>query len=145
MGIVFKHIRMISKKLKVLFIDDDRIEVMKINRVLSSNTQHKITIANNGVEALEILKTFEPDIIILDLNMPDINGIEFLTILKNKENLKHIPAIILTTSNNNNDLTECFKIGIAGYYLKPLDFEDYELKIKTILEYWSLSEFKKMN
>lgn len=132
-----------TKSLNILLIEDDAIEVMKFNRVLSTlGLNHKIIEANNGEEALEILKIKEtvPDIIILDLNMPKINGIEFLQILKNDSYLRYIPAIILTTSNNHKDVLECYKIGIAGYVLKPLKYDDYVDRIKKTLEYWSLNE-----
>ncbi|GAL65881.1 two-component response regulator [Jejuia pallidilutea] len=127
-------------------IEDDIIEVMKLNRAISSlKLGHKIVEANNGEEALEILqkKAEIPDIILLDLNMPKISGIEFLTILKEDDVLKYIPTIILTTSSNQNDLLECYKIGIAGYILKPLRYEDYVFKIEKLLAYWSINELKK--
>lgn len=130
------------KKLNILLIEDDRIEVLKFNRTVKSGIDHEITLANNGREALEKLKSFLPDVIILDLNMPDTNGIEFLTILKNDDYLKYIPTVILTTSNNNSDIAECYRLGIAGYMLKPLKYEDYQKKILVILEYWSLNQFK---
>lgn len=132
-----------SKALNILLIEDDAIEIMKFNRVLSTlNLKHKIVEANNGEEALTILKVKEviPDIIILDLNMPKINGIEFLKILKADDYLKYIPAVILTTSNNRKDILECYKIGIAGYLLKPLKYEDYIDRIKHLVEYWSRNE-----
>ena len=132
-----------TKSLNILLIEDDAIEVMKFNRVLSTlGLKHKIIEANNGEEALETLKVknIVPDIIILDLNMPKINGIEFLQILKNDNFLKYIPSIILTTSNNHKDVLECYKIGIAGYVLKPLKYEDYVDRIKKMLEYWSSNE-----
>jgi CheY-like chemotaxis protein len=131
------------KQLKILLIEDDSIEVMKFNRVLTNlNKQHEIIEANNGEEALELLHDQEnqPDIIVLDLNMPKLNGIEFLSILKNDEVLKYIPAIILTTSNNHKDMLECYKIGIAGYILKPLKYEDYIDRIEKLLAYWSSNE-----
>ena len=132
-----------NKSLNILLIEDDAIEIMKFNRVLSTlDVKHKIVEANNGEEALTILEVKEviPDIIILDLNMPKINGIEFLTILKADEYLKYIPAIILTTSNNRKDVLECYRIGIAGYLLKPLKFEAYLDNVKKMLEYWSSNE-----
>ncbi|ULC60359.1 response regulator [Flaviramulus sp. BrNp1-15] len=135
------------KTLKVLLIEDDMIEVMKLNRVITSlNLSHKIIEANNGEEALKLLEKKDnlPDIILLDLNMPKINGIEFLSILKDDDTLKYIPTIILTTSNNERDLIECYKIGIAGYILKPLKYEDYVSKIEKLLSYWSINELKKI-
>jgi CheY-like chemotaxis protein len=132
-----------SKPLKVLLIEDDTIEVMKLNRVISSlKLKHQIIDASNGEDAIDFLEKKEilPDIILLDLNMPKINGIEFLGIIKNDERLKYIPTIILTTSNNQKDLLECYKIGVAGYLLKPLRYEDYVLKIEKLLKYWSMNE-----
>nr|WP_321227116.1 response regulator [uncultured Psychroserpens sp.] len=135
-----------NNMLKVLLIEDDAIEVMKLNRVISTlKLNHQIIEANNGEEALEILQQKDalPDIILLDLNMPKINGIEFLGILKNDDTLKYIPTIILTTSNNQKDLLECYKIGVAGYILKPLKYEDYVSKIEILLAYWSINELIK--
>ena len=108
-----------------MLIEDDMIEVMKLNRaILSLELSHKIIEANNGEEALKLLKEKDniPDIILLDLNMPKINGIEFLGILKNDDTLKYVPTIILTTSSNQRDLLACYEIGIAGYVLKPLKY-----------------------
>ncbi len=136
-----------TNALKVLLIEDDTIELMKFNRTISSLAlKHEIIEANNGEEALKVLEQKEnlPHIILLDLNMPKINGIEFLSILKKDETLKHIPTIILTTSNNQKDLLECYKIGIAGYILKPLKYEEYVSKIEKVLSYWSINELIKI-
>ena len=135
-----------ERKLNILLIEDDAIEVMKMNRTISKlGLGHNIMEANNGELALKRLeeKSSLPDIILLDLNMPKINGIEFLTILKKDKDLHHIPTIILTTSKNNKDLIECFRIGISGYIIKPLKYEDYVSKIEKILEYWSINELKR--
>lgn len=134
------------KTLNILLVEDDMIELMKFNRVVETlENKHNIVEANNGEDALKILedKANLPDIILLDLNMPKVNGIEFLRILKNDDLLKYIPAIVLTTSSNEKDLVECYKIGIAGYVLKPLKYEDYVSKIENLLSYWSHNELKK--
>lgn len=131
------------KSLNILLIEDDAIEVMKFHRVLKTmELNHKVIEAGNGEEALAILREQEiiPDIIILDLNMPRLNGLEFLSILKEDQILKYIPSIILTTSNNHRDVLECYRIGIAGYLLKPLKYEEYVERIKKLLEYWSTNE-----
>jgi CheY-like chemotaxis protein len=132
-----------NKSLNILLLEDDAIEVMKFNRALKKlELTHKIIEANNGEEALNILhiKEIIPDIILLDLNMPKLNGIEFLTILKNDAVLQYIPAIILSTSSNHQDMLECYKLGIAGYILKPLKYDDYVDRIKRLLDYWSANE-----
>jgi CheY-like chemotaxis protein len=129
--------------LNILFVEDDRIEVMKFNRVLKTfGANHRLIEATNGEEALTILKGNEiiPDIILLDLNMPKLNGIDFLKILKSDEHLKKIPTIIFTTSNNDKDIIECYKVGIAGYILKPLKYEDYQIIVGKVLDYWSTNE-----
>ncbi|KEZ92312.1 MAG: response regulator [Nonlabens ulvanivorans] len=132
-----------ARRLKVLLIEDDTIEVMKMHRALSTlNEKHSIVEANNGETALSILEKKDqlPDIILLDLNMPKINGIEFLSILKKDDRLKYIPTIILTTSNNQRDLLACYNLGIAGYVLKPLKYEEYVEKISRLMSYWSINE-----
>ncbi|MFC4633534.1 response regulator [Dokdonia ponticola] len=135
-----------SNLLNVLLIEDDTIEVMKLNRTITTlDLKHTIVEARDGEQALDILKgkSLLPDIILLDLNMPKINGIEFLKIVKSDPHLKYIPTIVLTTSNNERDLLECYKIGIAGYILKPLKYEDYVSKVEKLLAYWSINELIK--
>lgn len=132
--------------MNILFIEDDNIETMKLQRTVSKlETKHNITEAKNGEEALNFLKSDSdlPDIIFLDLNMPKMSGIEFLQILKADDVMKYLPTIILTTSENRADLLECYKIGIAGYILKPLKYEDYASKITKVLDYWEVNELVK--
>ncbi|KQC30142.1 response regulator [Flagellimonas eckloniae] len=131
--------------MNVLFIEDDMIETMKLQRAISKfQSKHKIIEAKNGEEAMEVLKSGDlPEIILLDLNMPRMSGIEFLTLLKADDKLKYLPTIILTTSENRVDLLKCFEIGIAGYIIKPLKYEDYESKLKKVFDYWEVSELVK--
>ena len=131
------------KNLNILLVEDDTIEVMKLKRATESlKLQHRIMQASNGEEALQLLqdKSALPSIILLDLNMPKINGLEFLKILKNDDQLRFIPTIVLTTSINKRDLLECYKLGIAGYLLKPLKYDEYVSKIDKLLSYWSINE-----
>lgn len=131
------------RTLSILLIEDDKIEKMKVNRTMVSlGLNHRIVEANNGEEALDILngKNRLPDIIFLDLNMPKINGLEFLKILKSDARLKYLPIIIITTSSNYRDLQHCYEIGVAGYITKPLKYEHYSEKLKIVLDYWSVNE-----
>lgn len=133
---------MLNKTLIILLIEDKGIEVTKLNKIISKGfNDYKIILAKNGNEALTILKNSLIDIALIDLNMSDPDGIEFLSIVKGNLKLKHIPIVILTSSNNDNDIKEYYKLGISGYLLKSLQFEDYEIKINKILRYWSLNEF----
>ncbi|MDP5062288.1 response regulator receiver domain-containing protein [Maribacter spongiicola] len=130
----------------ILLIEDDLIEVMKLKRTVSKlNLKHTIIEAKNGEEALNFLRSGEklPDIILLDLNMPRMNGIEFLAILKADELLQYLPTVILTTSENRADLLKCYQAGIAGYVIKPLKYEDYEYKLNAVLEYWNVNQLVK--
>lgn len=135
-----------KKKLKILLIEDDMIEVMKVNRTISSlKLPHEVIEVGNGEEALDYLKSENslPDIILLDLNMPKMNGVEFLNILRSDQVLKYLPTIILTTSSNQKDILECYKAGVAGYIVKPLKYEDYVEKLTNLLKYWSINELIK--
>ena len=133
---------MLHKTLKILLIEKEGIEVAKLNKAISKEFKdYKIILAKNGNEALSILKSCLVDIALIDLNMSDPDGIEFLSIVKSNLKLKHIPIIILTTSKKDRDIKHCYKLGISGYLLKSLKYQDYEIKINTILRYWSLNEF----
>lgn len=135
-----------GKTLKILLIEDDTIEVMKLKRAIAKlEMEHTLIEATNGEEALSILKDDHilPDIIFLDLNMPKINGLEFLRILKDDPVLRFLPTIMLTTSSNRKDILACYDIGIAGYIIKPLKYDDYVAKIEKALNYWSTNELIK--
>lgn len=135
-----------TQSLRILLIEDDTIEVMKLKRaIIKLEMNHHLIEAEDGEKALDILKTIEvlPDIIFLDLNMPKINGIEFLKILKEDAVLRYLPTVILTTSNNRKDVLECYKHSVAGYIIKPLKYDEYTKKIGTALSYWSENELIK--
>ena len=128
----------------VLLAEDDSIDAMTVRRAfrdlkLSNTLVHRI----NGEEALEYLR--EPDaelpcVILLDLNMPRMNGIEFLKVIKQDDRLKRIPVIVLTTSNEECDVVESFRLCVAGYIVKPVDYKKFVEAIRTIDLYWTLSE-----
>ncbi|KAB8156112.1 response regulator receiver domain-containing protein [Kordia periserrulae] len=131
------------ENLSFLFIEDDEIEVLKFKKSLKKlGFTHKILEAKNGEEALDILKKKQelPNVILLDLNMPKMNGLEFLKELKEDPHLRYIPAIIVTTSNNHQDMLESYNLGIAGYIIKPLRYEDYIKKIQRVVDYWMVNE-----
>lgn len=135
-----------NKPLNILLIEDDMIEVMKLSRTIKKlELPHTIIEAKNGEDALRKLTSGSdlPDIILLDLNMPKISGLEFLKILKDDVDLKFIPTVILTTSANRKDMLACYELGIAGYILKPLKYEEYVAKIERTLRYWSINELIK--
>jgi len=129
----------------ILLIEDDAIEILKFNRSLIKLMEvHELIEAHNGENALDILaENSQIDLILLDLNMPKMNGFEFLKQLRTDPNLKYIPTVVLTTSINRSDLKQAYSIGIAGYLVKPLKYEDYVLKIASLLNYWKQNELVK--
>ncbi len=132
--------------LHILLIEDDQIEAIKFKKVLTAfNDIHQVEVAVNGEEALKRLHSDRemPDIILLDLNMPKMNGIEFLKVLKQEQGLRYTPVIILTTSNNHEDVKASYEAGAAGYLLKPLRYQDYKNQINMLVEYWSQNEIYK--
>lgn len=132
----------------ILLVEDSSMEVMKVRRAMDSlNLAPEITEARNGKEALEALQGQEkaPSLILLDLNMPKMNGIEFLTQLKESNVLVNVPVIILTSSNCENDITTCYKLGVSGYITKPTKYTDYLKKMKELFTYCDSREFTKVH
>lgn len=117
------------KQKTILLIEDDYLDVISVKRALKKlNIEHAIHVAHNGVDALSVLNGSDgpkilPDIILLDMNMPKMNGLEFLGIIKNYYSLKNIKVFITTTSAEEYDKVSANNLGIAGYILKPLDFD----------------------
>ena len=133
-----------KNKLKILLVEDDKVDVMTVKRALKDiNVTNPLKIVGNGVEALEYLRdrnNRKPGIILLDLNMPRMNGIEFLKIVKHDEMLRKIPVVVLTTSKEEQDKIESFNLGVAGYMIKPVDYLQFVETVRTIHLYWTLSE-----
>ena len=128
----------------ILLVEDDNADLLIIKRALKElDIKNELITTNNGEEALEFLRaetSKKPCIILLDLNMPKMNGIEFLKIIKNDENLKEIPVIALTTSQNSDDISECFKLGIAGYIVKPVDYRKFVKAVRIMDLYWMICQ-----
>ena len=128
----------------VLIVEDDSVDMMTIMRAFSDlKIEKSLVHMTNGEEALEYLKdksNKKPCIILLDLNMPKMNGLELLKIVKSDEALKRIPVVVLTISGEQRDKVESFKLGVAGYVIKPVDYENFVEAIGTIDMYWNFSE-----
>jgi CheY-like chemotaxis protein len=128
----------------VLLIEDDNVDAMAVKRAFTDlKITNQLVCADNGKAALDHLKNGcdkKPCIIILDLNMPKMNGFEFLEAIKSDNMLKQIPVIILTTSNDKKDKVKTFKSSVAGYVVKPANYTNFLEAVKTINLYWTLSE-----
>ncbi|MEE8577942.1 MAG: response regulator [candidate division Zixibacteria bacterium] len=128
----------------ILLVEDDTVDVMTVKRALKDvQVTSELVAAGDGEQALAYLRddgNAKPCVILLDLNMPKMNGIEFMRIIKADEVLQRIPIIVLTTSNSDQDISKSFELGAAGYMLKSVDYKKFMQIIKTIDLYWTLSK-----
>ncbi|MBF0368186.1 MAG: response regulator [Magnetococcales bacterium] len=128
----------------ILLVEDDRVDAMTVKRALKKiHVTNPLFRVGNGEEAVAWLDDKEnpwPCIILLDLNMPRMNGLEFLEVVKKDPAKKRIPVVILTTSKDELDRVKSFDLGVAGYMVKPVDYIQFVDVIRTISIYWTLSE-----
>ncbi|MEL7530705.1 MAG: response regulator [Bacteroidota bacterium] len=128
----------------ILLVDDDKVDVMTVKRAIRKlNISNPLEVTSNGEEAIAYLKDpnkASPGLILLDINMPRMNGIEFLREREKDVSLKKIPVIMLTSSREDQDRLDSFQHSIAGYMIKPVNFPQFLDMMETIKGYWSLSE-----
>ena len=140
-----------KNSIPVLLVEDSKIDIKNVERAFSKNKiTNPLFVTRNGEEALAYLRREppydnpidapRPGIILLDINMPVMNGIEFLQTIKKSENFRDIPVVVLTTSQEERDRMESFLLGVAGYIIKPVDFPKFVEAIRVINLYWCLSE-----
>lgn len=129
----------------ILLVDDDEIDVMNVRRAFA---QGKITdplfVAGDGRRALDMLRGGEIPVgrrlVLLDLNMPRMSGIEFLRELRTDPELRATPVVVLTTSDEERDRIEAYDLNVAGYFLKPVQFGEFVDLMTTLNRYLSVTE-----
>jgi CheY-like chemotaxis protein len=128
----------------ILLVEDDTVDAMTVKRAFNDlHITNELAVVGNGEEALQYLRdplNDKPSIILLDLNMPRMNGIEFLNIAKQDSHLRRIPVVVLTTSKEEQDMVDSFNLGVAGYIIKPVDYLRFVEVVRTVDLYWTLSE-----
>lgn len=128
----------------ILLVEDDDVDALTVVRAMKElRVSNPLRIAHNGEEALALLQGSGgpmPGLILLDLNMPRMNGLEFLKVAKRDANLRRLPVVVLTTSRQEQDRRESFDLGVAGYMAKPVDYREFVGVIRTIRDYWTQSE-----
>jgi CheY-like chemotaxis protein len=128
----------------ILIVEDDVVDAMTVRRSLKElQVSNPVNVVENGEDALAFLQDSQqeiPCIILLDLKMPKMNGIEFLQIMKHDVSLKKIPVVVLTTSRDEHDKIQCFELGVAGYLVKPVDYQRFVEMIYVFTQEWSWSE-----
>lgn len=131
----------------ILLVEDDEVDIMNVKRAFKKNNiSNPLVVAHNGIEALEILRSTEPNapkpkIILLDLNMPRMGGIEFLKEMRQDQDLNALSVFVMTTSNEDGDKIDAFNLNVAGYILKPLSMDRFIAAVSTLNSYWALCEY----
>jgi CheY-like chemotaxis protein len=128
--------------MNILLVDDDLVDVMNVRRAFErGHITDPIWVASDGIEALELLRgtTLPADhrLVLLDINMPRMNGLELLRELRADPALHATPVVVLTTSNDDRDRTEAYAHNVAGYLLKPVTFADFVDMISALHHYWA--------
>jgi CheY-like chemotaxis protein len=135
-----------DKTLHILLIEDDEVDVMNVRRAFQKNhIANPLYVAGNGLEGLEMLRNGTvPEgrrLVLLDLNLPKMNGIEFLRAVRADPALSVTSVVVLTTSANERDKIEAYSLNVAGYLLKPVTFVNFVEVMATLNKYWTLVEF----
>lgn len=124
----------------ILHIEDNFADVILLQEALSKYTTSpiKYIAMTNGKEGLAFLQNTNdyPDLILLDINMPVLDGKDFLRERNKNEALRKIPTVVLTTSKSNKDITECYDLNANAYLMKTLDFEEFCASISATLKFW---------
>lgn len=133
-----------ERELAILLVDDDSIDVMNVKRAFArNNLTNPIHEAKNGLEALDVLRrgALPPRrLVLLDLNMPRMNGLEFLRALRADPELRSTSVVVLTTSNEERDKLAAYDLNVAGYLLKPVTFPSFVDLMARLNEYWTRVE-----
>ena len=137
-----------EKLLNILLVDDDEIDVKNVQRAFAKNNIiNPLFIAHNGREALELLRATDDTaipkdrrIVLLDLNMPKMNGLEFLREIRQDPDLRCLTVIVLTTSSDERDRVEAYNFNVAGYIVKPVTFVAFVEAMAALNKYWAINE-----
>ena len=133
--------------LTFLLVEDDEVDIMNVKRAFKKNhLSNTLFVAKNGLEALDILRSDTikyPRAVLLDINMPKMNGLEFLHEVRNDEKLKDLVVFVLTTSNDDRDKIDAYNYNVAGYIVKPVSFDKFLEAIKSLSNYLEIIELIK--
>jgi len=136
--------KLLDAPINILLVEDSHTDIILMKKMLSiSNTPNNLYIVEDGVDAIAFLHNQNndidkprPNLILLDLNLPRKNGREVLVEIKNDDNLKTIPVIILSTSDSEKDILECYANQANCYLTKPMSLKDFHKQIRLLEEFW---------
>ena len=134
-----------ERALNILLVEDDDVDVKTVERAWQkAKITNPLVVARDGIEALQILRgdSFPKQrrLVLLDLNMPRMNGIEFLRELRGDPALATTTVVVLTTSQDDRDRVDAHQLNVAGYLLKPITFSTFADVMATLNKYWTLME-----
>ena len=128
-------------EIEVLLVEDNPSDVELTLRALQKrNLANRVVVARDGVEALQLLERAEqpPKVVLLDLKLPKLNGLEVLRRMKSDDRTKRIPVVVLTSSHEEPDVEESYRLGVNSYIVKPVDFESFASAVAEVGLYWLL-------
>lgn len=136
---------MTDRSLNILLVEDDDVDVMNVRRAFEKHhLTNALYVASNGIEALALLRSatlpLTRRLVLLDLNMPKMNGLETLREIRKDPAIAATPVVVLTTSNNDRDRIEAYHLHVAGYLVKPVTFTSFLELTAALNKYWTLSE-----
>jgi CheY-like chemotaxis protein len=134
-----------GRLLNILLVEDDAVDVLTVRRAFDRNhIANPLFVAGDGIEALERLRgdgiPADRRLVLLDLNLPRMSGIEFLRALRDDAALASTPVVVLTTSNDEGDRVRAYDLNVAGYLLKPVTFGSFCELMAAMNKYWTLVE-----
>lgn len=135
-----------QRKINILVVEDDELDVMNVRRAFrDAPAIESIRVARDGAEALEMLRSGQVPLqrllVLLDLRMPRMSGLEFLRHIRSDPHLRPLPIVVLTTSNDAKDLREAYQLQVSGYLLKPVSLAQFRDCMYRLQRYWSYVDF----
>jgi CheY-like chemotaxis protein len=136
---------MAVRSIDILLVEDDELDVMNVERAIQgADDVRSLRVASDGSEALDLLRSGalgrDRLLVVLDLRMPRLSGLELLAAMRADPSLCRIPCVVLTTSNHEDDRNEAFRLGAAGYFVKPGATGPFRDLIGALRAYWTTSE-----
>jgi two-component system, chemotaxis family, response regulator Rcp1 len=133
-----------TETINVLLVEDNAADVDLTREMLSSTKFNiKLFVATDGVEAIDYLngagswsEPGHPTLVLLDLNLPRKDGRQVLAVLKNHDELRRIPVVILSSSNSKKEITSCYHLGANCYIVKPVELQAYRAIVRTLEDFW---------